>query len=563
MKQSFQGRHRHSLSGVWRLLSAALLMLGLTMQPLLAGAQANEHAAPWQTVVNNNDLVPGSDRTFNSYNQPSVNSRGLVVFRARSTGQQQGPLSGIFTRDMSRRGQPIETIANRDTVVPQPNNTEYPNGSGNLATFNEFPAFPRIAIDGPVVATRGNSQPVWTYIPEGESEETRVGTSGVYVHTEGVLQTGASQLGAAPGFAYYQVPGAVPGTRFDQFPGAPSVNERGVAVFKGNYTEDGIGQTGVYFRDTLAGDISVQLVANSVTAIPGDTINFGSTAPPTAAYDRTVFVGVDNEEAPTTGGIYLAPLVDSPALALLVAIGDAVPGAAGEVFNRFGEGLAFDGRYVAFWGSWGDETRTLRLYCPEEGNKDRRDFCNKVGGNGDPNSTCDATGCYQDLAVPVNQGVFVHDTERGTTLPLAGAPGDYDDFLFWNYSGAPPSDDNADDRHPPRWRSSAFVAVSGRGASFGAAWKARSGEVVDRQYVDPLDGVYFRRLPGNSPTVIMVDTNTAGQRLDRAAPADSHVAEIGLERDGLRGNLLAISASMESEGEEEDGMAGIYMTRVR
>ena len=39
----------------------------------------------WTTVVNNNDLMPGApnERTFNSYNQPSVNSRGLVVLRAQ------------------------------------------------------------------------------------------------------------------------------------------------------------------------------------------------------------------------------------------------------------------------------------------------------------------------------------------------------------------------------------------------------------------------------------------------------------------------------------------------
>ncbi len=42
----------------------------------------------WATVVNNNNLIPEApgNRTFNSYNQPSVNTNGLVVLRARSKG---------------------------------------------------------------------------------------------------------------------------------------------------------------------------------------------------------------------------------------------------------------------------------------------------------------------------------------------------------------------------------------------------------------------------------------------------------------------------------------------
>ena len=46
----------------------------------------------WTTVVNNNDLMPEAPggRTFNSYNQPSVNVNGLVVIRARSKGGDGG-----------------------------------------------------------------------------------------------------------------------------------------------------------------------------------------------------------------------------------------------------------------------------------------------------------------------------------------------------------------------------------------------------------------------------------------------------------------------------------------
>ena len=122
-----------------------------------------------------------------------------MVFRARSTGQQQGPVSGIYTRDMWTLG-PINKIADRDTEVSEPNNTYYPV-PGNvkesiLSTYNEFPSFPRMAISADIVASRGNHKPVWTYTDEmpavraaghggGEDVEDEtlvVGTTGVYVN---------------------------------------------------------------------------------------------------------------------------------------------------------------------------------------------------------------------------------------------------------------------------------------------------------------------------------------------------------------------------------------------
>ena len=82
-------------------------------------------------------------------------------------------------------------------------------------------------------------------------------------------------------------------------------------------------------------------------------------------------------------------------------------------------------------------------------------------------------------------------------------------------------------------------------------------------YVDPVDGVYVRMGPGQTPIVTAVDTTMNGQLLDPEAPPDSTIAEVGLEREGLRGRWLAINASMDVEGgEEEDGMAGIYITQL-
>ena len=163
-------------------------------------------------------------------------------------------------------------------------------------------------------------------------------------------------------------------------------------MFKGNYTVGDVGKTGVYYRDLAnasiplaggplapAGGVKpVVLIADTSTLIPGTrTTTFGSTAPPSAAGRKAVFAGFDNEDNPTKGGIYLAPLTGtSPMLTTLVNIGGQVPGEKkGAVFNKLGEGLSFDGRFVAFWGAWGSETKTLILDCPTDGNKDRIAYC--------------------------------------------------------------------------------------------------------------------------------------------------------------------------------------------
>jgi hypothetical protein len=106
--------------------------------------------AQWRTVANNDNFIPSAScvpeapaptsppcRLFNSFNQPSVNIRGLVVFRARSKGggNQGEPLHGVYTCDLAK-GAPIVRTLDRDTLVPQPNNRS--------TTFQETPSFPRI-----------------------------------------------------------------------------------------------------------------------------------------------------------------------------------------------------------------------------------------------------------------------------------------------------------------------------------------------------------------------------------------------------------------------------------
>jgi hypothetical protein len=459
-------------------------------------------------------------------------------------------------------------------------------------------------MDSDTIATRGNHQPVWNYVPQGETDETRAGTTGIYTNPFGTLITGASKLGAVPEFSFFEVPGESGGTLFEVFPGAPSVTGGNTIVFKGNYTTENPSRTGVYYRtlqDEPIGDSDLQpaggtspvyLIANNTdTDIPGTITPFGSTSPPSAANGKVVFAGFDNEESPTLGGLYLAPLEPTPALTTLVSIGSQVPGEpASDTFNGLGEGGAFDGRLVGFWGAWGEETRKVRLYCSEEGNKDRIAYCNQelvcedTGVIiGDPNSNCEGEGdarqCYQEKDVPVHQGIFVHDTKTGQTLAIAKTGAEFDEFLFWNYSGKTPctggghSEEGAeDDGEPARWRSSAFVAVAtrGSGTTFNAAFKARKGELVDNVYASPVDGIYLKKWPGKGQvTQTVLDTTMDGQAVDPEAPASSIITELGIERESLRGRWLAINASMAlppvdgEESKEEDSMAGIYITRVK
>jgi len=245
------------------LVSATLLAATIsTGSPQAAPKPKPEPTFDWFTVVNNNDVMPGAPgaRTFNSYNQPSVNQDGLVVFRARSKGGDKlgQPTHGIYTRDMLTGGE-IVRILDRTTEVPEPNNLE--------TTFVETPSFPRIDMESDTIATRGNHQPVWTYTPL-DSDETRAGTTGIYTNPFRELITGASKLGNVSDFSFFEVPEPeFPGTLFEVFPGSPSVTKGNIIVFKGNYTGDQGGETGVYYRqlenEAAGGTSPVVMIANN------------------------------------------------------------------------------------------------------------------------------------------------------------------------------------------------------------------------------------------------------------------------------------------------------------
>lgn len=530
----------------------------------------------WVTVANNTSTPPGiSDKNFFSFNQPSINGNGEIVFRGRAKAAGTSgaePHRGVWAVDLCE-SPAFLTVIDTTMAVPDPNNQADPvTGAPAPAVFNETPSIPRIDISSALMATRGNSPPVWTYTDPATGLETKAGTTGIFTSSKSKAATGVDTLGNVPGFSKFQVPGAPAGTKFDVFPGSPTLSSGKYIVFKGNYTLPAptetdptatVSKTGVYSRDISGADNAVMLIADSNTMIPGQSVPFGSTAPPSAANGKVVLTGLDNEDAPTLGGIYLAPLpagqdTSPPTLTTLIKIGDPVPDrtgvalADGSAFKSFGEGLSYDGRYVAFWGAWGTETRDITLTCPTDGNKARNAFCRTQYP---PDGTT-------TKAVPVNQGIFVHDTVSGKTLMVArsGTGQPYLDFLYWVYSGRPPGTGNTpddSDGEPPRWRSSAFVAVDG---ARGVIFKGSRMPVPDVTVPD--SGLYATAYANGALAdpipVIQVGDRIA--KLDPAAPVDSTVLSVGLEREAIRNGWMTFT--MSSINPAGESWAGIYVTHV-
>ena len=530
-------------------------------------------------VVNNGDFIPGTDELFNSYNQPSINADGVVVFRARSQGGDGQPATGIFLSDS--KGSAIDAIAVRGGMVPDPNNAD--------ASFNEFPSFPRIDRDSDMAAFRGQSKPVYLYA------DTRIGTSGIYSNPIGTLITGASLLGVPelPKFNYYSVPATDPSIRFDQFPGAPAPTNN-VIAFKGNWT-DGFweGQTGVYVRDLIAdgGQSPVRFIADSNTLIPdvsGD-IEFGSTAPPSSSRNKVVFLGVDNEEDPTYGGIYLSDLKGDPtSLKTVVSLGGLAELVGDpDGLAKIGEVLSFDGRSVAYWGAWGDDVRYQLISCSEEGNQDIREYCRDLSENGEQGGIGQGSdGSYYFLRdIPDKQGIFITDIVTGKTELVAASGEDYESFVFFNFSGKPPGVGGGDTTEGgeeslelARWRESAFMAADGSDLVFKAAnltpFDLSSigfddlDELDGDVFIDSGQGIYYQDLDAMTPPVAIVKTGDNGGILDPNAEG-LPIVSVALERDSLRFGRFAFSASMaaseedlDSEDDEVDTWGGIYSAVV-
>lgn len=523
--------------------------LGLTLAGLVCtipAAKASPSAWVFDVVVNNSDTIPSTGSLFNAYNQPSISNDGLVVFRARGRGGSGQPATGIFMRQLETAFLPqglIQPVALRGGLLPQP-------GNNQAATFIEFPSFPRMEATSPLLAFRAQSTPSWKVLPDGES----LGTSAIFSNPAGSLANTANQLGAVSGFSYFAVPGTVPGTtlRFDQFPGAPSPTNNQV-VFKGNWTTaDLTSATGVYVRDMVAqgGQDFVRLIADTSTLIPGTATVFGSTAPPSAAAGRMVFLGVDNEEAPTKGGLYLSELVGPPQLKPIVGIHglESLVGAGG--LTAIGEAVSFNGKSIGYWGAWGQETFLQQVLCPTDGNAALRAYCVEQSPKKD--------GVYA-FTIPKQQGIFVTDVDSLDTRIVAQTNDQWDTFLTWNFSGRPPgmgeTDEQESELELARWRSTAFVALDGTGNVAFKAQELAPVDLVSELLRQSKDGIYTAaNLPGATLQTLL-ETGMDGALVDPQAE-NMVVTSVGLERDGYRGGRVAFVASM-ANGTET--WAGVYV----
>ena len=382
----------------------------------------------------------------------------------------------------------IRTVFTRGAAVPQPNNALY---NGQLARFNEFPSVPRIDANSDTIATRAQSQPVWTFTL-GDGSETRTGTAGVYTNPKDVPTTGASMLGDVAGFEYFKVPIAdVPlGDGLRPVPGFArrhrAQHDRVQGQFRRAWRrQDRCLLSGHRGQSRRGADRSRREFVHADSRLPCQVRPHD---PRSARLRRPArrarpwcCAGYDDEgQHPSAGGIYRAQLGSKPiTLQKVVGVGDLVPGEVNQRFKTFGEAISLssNGRSVLFWGTWGTETRKVTLTCPPRVTWPSDRTALQVTGNG------------LEVEVPVNQGFFVRDMQLGTTVLVARTGGQFLDFMYWNFSGRAPGvgggEEGRDDiEEPARWRTATFGAVSGSGVPTVAAFKART--------VAGKDGIYAR-----------------------------------------------------------------------
>ena len=186
---------------------------------------------------------------------------------------------------------------------------------------------------------------------------------------------------------------------------------------------------------------------------------------------------------------------------------------------------------------------------------------------------------------PFTAGYFVSDIKTNKISKIARTDAIYSDFVYWNFSckapGVGEGEESDDDGELARWRSASFMAVSGKlsardkeenTGAYNTIFKARTGALgINNVYVNPIDGIYLRNgAKKDSSTLALVKTGMNGTLIDPEAvyvdeaqpeslPVSLPVTEMGVERDGFRGNSIAINVSMGTEGA---GWAGIYLMRV-
>lgn len=210
---------------------------------------------------------------------------------------------------------------------------------------------------------------------------------------------------------------------------------------------------------------------------------------------------------------------------------------------------------MSFWGAWGTETRTVTRTCPADGNDAVRNACllqSPLTEPGlDPLNPANHTG-ITTAEVPLHQGIFQKDTLTGALQLVAKTGSEYEDFLFWNFSGnaGQGGGEESEDEEGARWRSSAFVAADGQKVVFKATEPA-VGLAAN------IFGLYLDMSELLDPYALLTSA-MFGDVLDTAA-SGLNITALSIERDSFRNGWLTVSASM---ADAENGWAGVYVARV-
>jgi hypothetical protein len=206
---------------------------------------------------------------------------------------------------------------------------------------------------------------------------------------------------------------------------------------------------------------------------------------------------------------------------------------------------------------------------------------------------------FQEREVPVNQGIFVLNVKTSELFLIArtGEGSEFEDFVFWNYSGAPPGAGNPeeDDREPPRFRSSAFLSVSlppdqlkpddaKKHHKWFQRWREKKyGKELNKGKVafkarkaNATDGIYLKAVSADTTEelVIVAEQGMESLQFDPAAvllpngTGSLLVDEVAIERDALRGQWLVVTIGFGGEYLDDQNevvevdFAGIYATTL-
>jgi hypothetical protein len=250
-------------------------------------------------------------------------------------------------------------------------------------------------------------------------------------------------------------------------------------------------------------------------------VTFGSTAPPSASADDVVFLGLDNEEHPTLGGIYRAPLASKPPLETLVAERSGPWRGRGHELPPDRRSAVLRWPVPGLLGRLGQRDARHPADLPTDGQADVVAYCQATYPQG------------YATQVPVHQGFFVLDTQSRQLYAAAKTGATYQDFLYWTFSASRRARGMPMRRirsrragaRPPSSRPSTSPAPRPRSPSR-AGWPAAD----DRR---PVPDDRARQEPQHQHAG---GHHHPARQIDPAAPAGALVSALGLEREALRGH---------------------------